>query len=65
VVNDGRDGLLVPPKDPAELAAAILALLSDAELRSRMGEAAKVRAADFDIRKAVARMQEVYQAVLP
>jgi glycosyltransferase involved in cell wall biosynthesis len=65
VINDGWEGLLIPPKDPAELAAAIVALLSDEELRRRMGDAAKIRAADFDIRRAVARMQDVYQAVLP
>jgi glycosyltransferase involved in cell wall biosynthesis len=65
VINDGRDGLLIRPRDPAQLAEAIVALLSDDDLRSRIGEAAKIRAADFDMRTAVARMQEVYQAVLP
>jgi glycosyltransferase involved in cell wall biosynthesis len=65
VINDGRDGFLIRPRDPAQLAEAIVALLSDEELRRRIGEAARVRAAHFDMRRAVARMQEVYEAVLP
>jgi glycosyltransferase involved in cell wall biosynthesis len=40
-VDDGRTGLLVPPNDPAALAAAALRLLADAPLRARMGKAAR------------------------
>ena len=41
VVEHGRTGLLVPPDDPVSLARAIQALLGDAGLRRRMGEAAR------------------------
>lgn len=37
VVEDGRTGLIVPPRDAAALADAILRLLSDADLRNTLG----------------------------
>ena len=40
-VEDGVTGLLVPPRDPAALRAAIETLLADAELRRRLGAAAR------------------------
>jgi glycosyltransferase involved in cell wall biosynthesis len=40
VVEHERTGLLVPPEDPHALAAAIERLISDAELRARLGEQA-------------------------
>lgn len=41
IVTDGVDGLLVPPEDPAALAAAIARLLGDADLRARLGTAGR------------------------
>jgi type III pantothenate kinase len=43
-VEDGVTGLLVPPRDPAALRAAVERLLGDAELRNRLGEAARDKA---------------------
>ncbi len=43
-VVDDETGLLVPPRDPTALRAAIERLLGDAELRRRLGDAARVRA---------------------
>jgi glycosyltransferase involved in cell wall biosynthesis len=42
-VNGIRPGLLVPPEDPAALAAALRAWLCDAELRARLRQAARER----------------------
>jgi len=64
LVEDRRHGLLVPPADPTALAAGILTLVQDPSLRARMGQAARQRAADFDIRTAVLRMEEVYAELL-
>src|SRR5204863_4798753 len=47
VVRRGREGLLVPPHDPKELATAIARLLGDPELRVRMGAAGRIRAEEF------------------
>ena len=45
-IEDGVTGLLVPPGDPAALRAAIETLLADAELRRRLGTAAREAARD-------------------
>jgi len=41
VIEDGQDGLLVPQKDVPALAEAICALLSNPDLRARLGSAAR------------------------
>lgn len=41
IVEDGRTGLLVPPGDPASLAAALTRLADDPALRERLGEQAR------------------------
>jgi glycosyltransferase involved in cell wall biosynthesis len=64
VLADGVQGLLVPPRDPDALADGLLKLLGDPELRARMGAAGRERAAHFDIRKAVRRMEQVYTELL-
>jgi glycosyltransferase involved in cell wall biosynthesis len=46
LVVDGETGLVVPPRDPAALRAALRRLLSDAELRRRLGAAGRERARD-------------------
>lgn len=43
-IVDGKTGLLVPVKDPKAMAQAIIRLLSDGELRLRLGAAARERA---------------------
>jgi glycosyltransferase involved in cell wall biosynthesis/predicted GNAT family N-acyltransferase len=52
IVRDGVGGVLVPPKDPGELAEAILALLRDPERRARVGaDARRVAVERFDERR--------------
>jgi glycosyltransferase involved in cell wall biosynthesis len=46
LVVDGETGLLVPPGDVAALRSALERLLADAELRRRLGAAARARARD-------------------
>jgi starch synthase len=47
MIRDGETGLLVSPRDPAALRAAIDRLLADAELRRRLGLAARERIAEL------------------
>jgi len=44
LVVDGETGLVVPPRDPAALRAALERLLGDEELRRRLGKAGRERA---------------------
>jgi glycosyltransferase involved in cell wall biosynthesis len=44
LVVDGETGLVVPPRDPQELRAALERLLGDRELRRRLGDAGRERA---------------------
>ena len=48
VVRDGVDGLLVPPRDPAAVAAAVGTILDDPALADRLAAAGRERAARFD-----------------
>ena len=43
MIVDGESGLLVPPRDPRALRAAVDRLLADPELRRRLGDAARER----------------------
>jgi glycosyltransferase involved in cell wall biosynthesis len=64
VVEHGKQGLVVNPGDSEALAEAITGLLRDPDLRRQLGQAARLRAARFDIRKAVLRHEEVYEELL-
>jgi len=48
VVDDGRTGLLVPPRRPEELARAMESVLTNPELRARLGEAGRRRVETFE-----------------
>lgn len=64
VVEHGEHGLVVAPGNPEHLADAVITLLKDPPLRQKMGDAGRLRAAEFDIRKAVRRHEEVYAELL-
>jgi len=65
VARDGIEGLLVPPRDPARLAAAIARLVVDPELRQRLGRAARARALErFDERRVIEVVLEEYRRLL-
>ena len=65
VVDDGRTGLLVPPRDSGAIAAAIARLSDDATTRVDMGRAALAKAhAEFDDRRIVATTLATYDRLL-
>jgi glycosyltransferase involved in cell wall biosynthesis len=64
VVEHGVTGLMVPPGDPAALAAALDSLLDDPGRRQAMGEAGRLRAQRFRASAVVPRITEVFENVL-
>ena len=65
LIQRGKDGILVPPKDPEALSAAILDLAADAGLRERLGENAREKAANnFSMEEACAKTIKVYEEVI-
>jgi glycosyltransferase involved in cell wall biosynthesis len=62
---NGETGLVVPPRDPSALAAAINQLLSDDQLRERLGRAAQARAyREFTVERMIDRVCDIYQRLL-
>jgi len=62
LVADGETGLLVPPKDPAALAAALSRLAGDRALRTRLAEAGHaVVAREFALERCVAAYVRRFQ----
>ena len=65
IVDDGVDGLLVPPGDPAALADAIVRLATDGELRHELGEHARKTVAErFSVEVGIPRLEAVYAKAL-
>jgi glycosyltransferase involved in cell wall biosynthesis len=65
VITHGVEGLLIPPRDGAALAAAIDALASNPQLRRDQGAAARRRAvAEFDDRSVNERTIAIYERTL-
>jgi phosphatidyl-myo-inositol dimannoside synthase len=62
-VNHGETGLLVDPTDPQKVAAAILTLLRDPELRQRMGQAGQKKAYAQSWPKVAQRLEAVTQSI--
>ena len=63
VVEDGVMGVLVPPRDPAALAAGLVELLSSPERRRNMGEAGRRRVALFTPDRVATRFLEAVRLI--
>jgi phosphatidyl-myo-inositol alpha-mannosyltransferase len=64
VVRRGREGLLVPPREPKAIAAAIARLLGDDELRAEMSNAGLERVQEFSWERVTAKVDTFYGVII-
>jgi glycosyltransferase involved in cell wall biosynthesis len=64
LVDDGVTGILVPPRDPEQLAQAIVRMLREPGLRENCVRAAKEKSKSYDYRNMVAGTVAVYNGLL-
>jgi glycosyltransferase involved in cell wall biosynthesis len=65
IIRDGQEGLLVPPRDPAALAEAVIRLALDPGLRRRLGEAGRSRVLnEFSAARMIDSFEEVLDSVV-
>jgi glycosyltransferase involved in cell wall biosynthesis len=65
IVRDGQNGLLIPPKNPHALAAALVTLLRDGALRAQMGARGReIVVSEFTAQKTAMETLEVYRRLL-
>jgi glycosyltransferase involved in cell wall biosynthesis len=64
LILDGETGLLVPPADATALRQALERILSDTNLRARLGQGALRRIVEFQARTVVPRIEQAYRDVL-
>jgi phosphatidylinositol alpha-mannosyltransferase len=64
VVTHGVHGLLVPPRDPEALGAALVRVLTEAGLAERLGEAGRARAREFDWPTVVDQLEQIYRRAI-
>jgi glycosyltransferase involved in cell wall biosynthesis len=65
IVDNGVSGLLVPPRDPTALAAALSRVLSDPSLANRLAAAAAERGSQFAIDSVAHRFADLYEQLMP
>jgi glycosyltransferase involved in cell wall biosynthesis len=63
-IVDAEHGFLVPRSKPEELAAKVLLLLGNPNLRTRLGEIGRQRSAEFGAKRMVEQIEELYRSRL-
>ena len=63
-LSDGEDGLVVPVSDPVRLGEALGRLVSDADLRSRLGAALRRKAAGYTWEAAARNIETAYRTAV-
>ena len=61
ILRDGVDSVIVPKRDSAAIASAVVRLLGDAEYRQQLGSRARVTGAGYDIESFVRKMEQLYR----
>ena len=60
IIENGKNGILVPIRDPQKMAQAILKILEDAELRQKLEEEAKKRSENFSRKKMISGYEKLF-----
>jgi len=64
VIANGKNGMLVPPKNPEKMAEAILSLLDNKYLREKIGESARDHVKkNYDWEIIASKIEQVYESV--
>ena len=64
IIATNETGLIVPVGDVEQLAAAMLRLLTDSQLRSMLGSAAQMAAEGFTVERMIAETEKIYGEVI-
>ncbi len=64
IISDGKNGLLVPPKNEQKLAEAILKLVKNTQFRKKLGENARESVKQFDIHRTIEKNIKLYEQIL-
>ncbi|NQE54750.1 Trehalose synthase [ANME-1 cluster archaeon GoMg3.2] len=64
IIKEGKNGFLVEPQNPKEIAEKVSMILRDDELRERISKNNKERAKEYSWEGAVERLEEVYRSYL-
>jgi hypothetical protein len=64
VVRRDREGILVPPRKPKAIAAAVMRLFGDPALAAAMGEAGRQRAETYSWERVTAKVEDYYGFVI-
>jgi glycosyltransferase involved in cell wall biosynthesis len=65
IITDGQDGLLIEPRNSRLLAEKIIQLLENAELRLRLGRAARRTVEErFNLVRSVRKVEEIYERLI-
>jgi glycosyltransferase involved in cell wall biosynthesis len=65
IIQDGQNGLIVPARDPARLAQALIDVLSNEAERRRMAAAATQTARGYTWRRQAEALTVLYESILP
>jgi glycosyltransferase involved in cell wall biosynthesis len=64
IIRDGKNGILIPPRDPCALAGAILSILSDQSFQHDLSRNALITAKEYDIETLGPKYVRLYKEVL-
>lgn len=63
LIEDGKSGMLVSPRQSKEIAHAVVALLQKSEYRQNIAEEAQKRVQKYDMRNSMRKIEKIYQEV--